>query len=312
MSTPMHWARIGESSFVLGMRILFWLNRVGGRWLFRLTLYPVILWYVLTKPTARAASRDYLARLHAFSGGTSPAPGFRNVFRHLMAFGETLLDKLRAWGGERGWQVRFEGAEHMEALVRTQRGAVVVIAHMGNLEAARVMGALHGLRINAMVHTRHAERFNALLASLNPDSGLSLLQVGALDPGIAMQLSAKIEAGEFVMIAGDRVPLDDSRATIRLPFLGAEADFPIGPYVLAGLLHCPLLCLLTSQREGVHHFSISVLADEVRLDRRDRIGSIRPLAEQYVARLATECQAAPLQWFNFFPFWASAQARQSS
>lgn len=312
MSAPLHWAQIGESSFVLGMRILFWLNRVGGRWLFRLALYPVILWYVLTKPAARAASRDYLSRLYTYSAGRTPAPRFRNVFRHVMAFGETLLDKLRAWGGERDWQVNLDGAQHMERLARAGRGAVVVMAHMGNLETSRVVGALHGLRINAMVHTRHAERFNALLASLNPDSSLSLLQVGALDPGTAMLLSAKIEAGEFVMIAGDRVPLDDSRATIRLPFLGSEADFPIGPYVLAGLLHCPLLCLLTSQRDGVHHFSIVPLAEEVRLDRRDRVGSIRPLAEQYAARLAAECQAAPLQWFNFFPFWASAQRPPSS
>lgn len=298
-----HWAQIGESSFILGMRLLFWLNRAGGRAVFRLALYPVIFWYVLVKPAARGASRDYLAHLHAFGGGLTPPPRWHAVFAHFMAFGETLLDKLRAWSGERDWRLHFEGDRHMLDLMAQGRGAVVVMAHMGNLEISRVSGAMRGLRINAMVHTRHAERFNALLHSLDPASGLSLLQVGALDPGSAMQLAAKVEAGEFIMIAGDRVPLDDSRATIRLPFLGEEADFPIGPYVLASLLRCPLLCMLTSQREGVHHFTLDTLANEVRLDRRDRLAGVRPLAQRFVARLEAECLAAPLQWFNFFPFW---------
>ncbi|MEC5396280.1 LpxL/LpxP family acyltransferase [Uliginosibacterium sp. H1] len=300
-----HWANIGEAGFTGGMRCLLWLHRIGGHHLFRLALYPVIFWYVLVRRSARHASRDYLAHLHAHSGGASPAPRFANVFRHFMAFGQTLLDKLRAWSGEQDWAVHFSGEESLLSLAREGRGAVVVMAHMGNLEVSRVIGALHGLRINALVHTRHAERFNNLLKSLNPDSGLSLLQVGALDPATAMQLSAKVAAGETIMIAGDRVPLDDSRATLRLPFLGAEADFPIGPYVLAGLLRCPLLGMLTSEQADGHHFRIFKLADEVRLDRRDRLGSVRPLAQAFVQQLETECHTAPLQWFNFFPFWAA-------
>ena len=38
-----HWAQIEEVSFVAGIRLLFWLGRVLGRWPFRVVLYPVLL-----------------------------------------------------------------------------------------------------------------------------------------------------------------------------------------------------------------------------------------------------------------------------
>ncbi len=56
----MHWARIGEAGFVGGMKFMFALYRLCGRWPFRLALYPVLAWYVLTRAVARRASRDYL------------------------------------------------------------------------------------------------------------------------------------------------------------------------------------------------------------------------------------------------------------
>ena len=52
-----HWAGFNEVSFVAGMRLLFWICRVFGRWPFRVVLYPVLLWYVLSKPRARRVSR---------------------------------------------------------------------------------------------------------------------------------------------------------------------------------------------------------------------------------------------------------------
>ncbi len=71
VATPrsQHWAQINEFSFVAGMRLLFWLCRMVGRWPVRLILYPVSLWYFLTKPAARTASSDYLQRLAAHGGG---------------------------------------------------------------------------------------------------------------------------------------------------------------------------------------------------------------------------------------------------
>ena len=44
-------------------------------------------------------------------------------------------------------------------------------------------------------HTRHAERFNAVLRRLNPDSRVQMLQVTEIDPGTAQRLAEHVGRG---------------------------------------------------------------------------------------------------------------------
>ncbi|MGZ9253777.1 MAG: acyltransferase, partial [Candidatus Binatia bacterium] len=94
-----HWAQIDEISFVAGMRMLFWLGRALGRWPFRVVLYPVLLWYAIAKPWARAASLDYLRRISELDGTSGGRTGVTGVLRHFASFGECILDKLLLWCG---------------------------------------------------------------------------------------------------------------------------------------------------------------------------------------------------------------------
>jgi predicted LPLAT superfamily acyltransferase len=50
------------------------------------------------------------------------------------------------------------------------------------------------------------------------------------------------------------------------------------------------------------HFEL--LADEVRLDRRDRAASLAHYTRAYAEKLEAHTRAAPLNWFNFYDFWA--------
>ncbi|MDR2678971.1 MAG: acyltransferase, partial [Zoogloeaceae bacterium] len=244
-----HWADIGEAGFLGGMRLLFWIYRHLGASPFRLALTLVMLWFFATRRLARNASREYLARLHAASGGTTPAPTWRNVFRHFMAFGEVLLDKLRVSDPRQRftppWQA--EGLEQVKQLLDARRGALIITAHFGNLEICRHLADQVDTRIalTILVHTRHAERFNRLLQKLNPTQETDLIQVDSLDAGIAMRISERIAAGGFVVIAGDRVPLS-GQDTQTTPFIGAAAAFPVGPYLLAAALDCPVLTMFSA------------------------------------------------------------------
>ena len=54
-----HWSRISESGTILGMRFMLLMFRIFGRGGFRIFLYPVMVYYYLTRPAARAASRQF-------------------------------------------------------------------------------------------------------------------------------------------------------------------------------------------------------------------------------------------------------------
>lgn len=305
-ATAIHWARIGESTCAAGIWFLYGLHALVGRRLLRALLWPVVLFYAATQPRARRASLDYLQRMEAAHHVIGAPPTMRHWLRHLMSFAETLLDKLLATSGRyRFGEVRLEGQEQVDALLAHKRGALLVTAHVGCLELCQALAnRLPGLRLTVLVHTRHAQRFNAILRRLNPDNRVELLQVTEVTAATAVELERRVRAGEFVAIAGDRIPVASGR-TARVPFLGAPAAFPVGAYVLASLLACPVL-LLGCVREGRGHVvRFERLAERIALPRSSRDAALQQWATLFASRLEALLVRAPYDWFNFYPFWAA-------
>ena len=122
-----HWYQINESSFVLGMRLLFWICRIFGRWPFRIVLYPVVGWYMITKRVAREASRDYLRRVSAMGAGPAIKPNTWTIMRHFAAFAETMLDpgELTTLAGQ--WDAS-EKAAFQEAVLALSRATPTQLA----------------------------------------------------------------------------------------------------------------------------------------------------------------------------------------
>ena len=301
-----HWAAIGEETFAGGMWVLYALFRVGGRLPFRLVLYPVVLWYWAANRAAREASLEYLQRLEAATGALGHAPGRRDTLRHFFSFAETILDKMLAVGGRyRLDTVRFVGREFIEDMVRTRQGGLLVTAHIGCLEMCQASAdATPGLKLTVLVHTVHAEQFNRMLERLSPGRGISLMQVTEISPATAVILAERIARGEFVAIAGDRVPVVAGRATaVQAPFLGHAAPFPTGAYMLASLLKCPLFSLGCIRQGRTHEVVFDKLADRVVLPRGDRLAACAVYAAEFARGLERLLARAPYEWFNFFSFW---------
>jgi predicted LPLAT superfamily acyltransferase len=307
-----HWAEIGEAGFAGGIRFLFWVYRCFGAWPFRALLLVVMSWFFVGRGEARRASLQYLRHLFASSGGTTPPPGYCNSFRHFMTFAETILEKLLAHDTclER-LPYDIEGAEPLLRLIAERRGALIITAHLGNLELCqRLTQNRQHMKLTVLVHTHHAVRFNQILRTLDAGRDVELVQVNEMDFTTAMLLSERIEAGGLVVIAGDRIPVTPGNATLACPFLGVPARFPLGPYILAAALGCPVFTLFSARR--AHGFSIVVrlLAERIVLPRRERNQAIEPYLRAYVDQLAQACRKDPLQWFNFFPFWAEDEGRR--
>ena len=301
-----HWSAIGEETFAGGMWLLYVLFRVGGRLPFRIVLYPVVLWYWAANRAAREASLEYLQRLQQHTGALGHAPGRRDTLRHFFSFAETILDKMLAVGGRyRFDRIRFVGREAIDGMVRAKQGALLVTAHMGCLEMCQASAdATPGMKLTVLVHTVHAEQFNRMLERLSPGRGISLMQVTEISPATAVLLAERVERGEFVAIAGDRVPIVAGRASaVQVPFLGHAAPFPTGAYMLASLLKCPLYSLGCIRQGDTHEVVFERLAERVVLPRADRLGACAVHATDFAQRIERLLARAPFEWFNFFSFW---------
>lgn len=304
MSPQRHWADIEGAGFVLGMRLMVWIERHLGRWAFRLCLVPVLGYYWLTQVRARNVSRAYQCRLARHLGRALPGP--LASLRHLFVFSEAVLDKLLAWSGHiKDDQVDIDADGALLAAVASGRGGVIITCHIGNPELSNALSnRCNGLRLNILTHTLHATTFNRLLGRLDPRSQVNLLQVTDITPAMAIQLAAKVQAGEFVVIAADRIPVARRSAVVMVPFLGETAPMPVGPWLLASLLQCPVYLLWSYKRpDGRYRVALEPFREQVVLPRHDRGGAAGDLAADYARRMEAVLAESPLQWFNFFDFW---------
>lgn len=299
-----HWADIGETTFTVGIRFLTGVHRWFGRLPFRLCLYPVVLFYWMTSTTARRASLDYLRRLQAAHHVFVREPGRWTSLRHFFCFAETLLDKTLAMSGRYPQErLVFYGAEAILAHVDAGRGGVIITAHLGCLELLQASAAWRaGLKVSILVHTAHAQRFNRILARLNPEAQVQLLQVTEFNAATAMLLADRVAAGEWIAIAGDRIPVSGDRV-VRVPFLGEAAAFPAGPYLLASLLRCPAYLMACTRDGGGYRAYVHALAERIVLPRAQRDAAMASCATSFARWVEQRLCESPLDWFNFYPFW---------
>ncbi len=302
-----HWATIGESGMLIGMRFLYAIHRYLGRWPFRLLLWPVMLYYFLGRGIARRASLDYLRHLNRDLHGWRT---YVKSFRHFIAFGECLLDKALAWNGQLSFEhLPIEGLPALKISLASGQGAVLLVSHFGNMEVSRALAKLEpDIRLTVLVHTKHAQRFNHFLAALNPQSQADLIQVTEVTAATAVLLAERVARGELVVIAADRVPVSAEPRVVTVPFLGSPAPFPVGPFVLAGILKCPVFLLFCPKFADGYRLIFEPFAEVLSLPRATREAALQAAAARFAERLAYYCQQAPLQWFNFFPFWAQPVA----
>ncbi|SMG16929.1 glycosyltransferase family 2 protein [Paraburkholderia susongensis] len=311
-AAPEAWWRIAERGSHLGMSLLALSCKLFGRRFTALWLHPVVAYFLLTGRAAREASDNYFRHLNAVApSGDTPRPGWLSAYRHMLAFAQSGFDKLAAWSGRiNDADVTFDDPSAFEALIASGKGALVIGAHLGNIEMMRAL-AVRGAyaKVTAVVYTEHARRFNRVLASANDEFARHLLEVGDFGPETAVLMQQRIDEGELLVIVGDRVPAREAARTTDAQFLGASAPFAQGPYVLAHALGCPVylfFCIKehVGERDGYHMY-FEPFAERIELPRRERAQHLAAWAQRYAVRLEHYCRKAPYQWFNFFDFWAS-------
>ncbi len=308
VSKSRHWASIGEAGALAGLRFMAWTYRLLGRVGFNIVLGPVMFYFLLRRTIARRASLDYLRRVkREYPDSIRGQPGLWLSFRHFLAFGRSLLDKYIAWTGEpTGIDVPEQDARLMRSIIDSRTGILLVGSHFGNLEYSRGISRRHpDLVINVLVYDQHAANFAQLIGDAAPTSRLNLIQVTDLDLDLALRLKERVEKGEWLIIAGDRVPVGLSDNICPAAFLGDNANFPIGPYVLGNLLRCPVYLMHCYFESGMYRLRVELLEEEITTSRKDRQRNYEPQAQKFAKALETQVRRAPLQWFNFYDFWAS-------
>ncbi len=303
---PSHWAGLGERGALWGLRVVAAAYGLLGRRACLWIMAPIVAYFFATGGPQRRASKAFLGRT------LNRQPDRLDGFRHFMDFAGRALDAFAAWsGGLAKTAMIAADPTGLAALAADRRGCLMVVSHHGNAELSRALldPALRD-RLTVLVHTRHAENYNRLLAEFRPEAAARMIQVTEIGPDTAILLQECIARGDWVAIAGDRIPVLSKDRCVRVPFLGAPAAFSQGPWLLAALLNCPVhLLFCRRDRPGQWSLSVEPFAERIELPRGDRHHALTSYAAAYAQRLEAECRRDPWQWYNFFDFWADGDDR---
>ena len=303
-----HWSRQQERGVPGLLSLSVWLCRHCPQWLLRPIVAGVVGYFFLTSPGPRRCIRAYHTRLR----NTYPdvvLPSWAPVWRQFLAFGQAIVDRFAVWQGRISYQdlvVEDPDGLYPDIQRSAQGGAagqLLVCSHLGNIEICRALVSHNdGFVLNVLVHSKHAESFNRALRQAGA-SEIRLIQVVELDLPLMMQLKERIEAGEWLAIAADRTPVRGAK-TVKVDFLGKPALMPQGPWLLAGLLGVPVNLVFCSRHGERYRLRLERFSEAPRWSRAERPAMVASLAQRFAHRLAEECRQVPLQWFNFYDFWA--------
>lgn len=311
VTSPTHWSSIREAGTLLGLKFLWLVHRVLGRKVLSLMLIPTVAYFLTFRSETRESSRQFLlAHYRQYPDYWKARPRLWNSARHFKEFSEVVVDKLLSWSVDiDADQFEIRDEEYLEKLMVDPSGRLVIGSHFGNLEYCR--GFVHRYRnrvINILIHDAHTQNYNNMMRLMNPESRLNIMQVTEFDIPTMLKIKQKVDNGEWIFIAGDRCPPSGSARTVNVRFLGKTAALPIGPYMLAKALACPVELIFSfCDYANDHLVTVDLIkfADVIELDRKNRQQQLQLLAQKYADELEKQCATHPFQWFNFYDFWAS-------
>ena len=279
----------------LGYRIFIWLLRHGGLAAAYALLPLVTLYYRLFVPSAttplKALYRDRL--------GFDAATARRLIRKNLTVFGQTLIDKVAVLAGA-GGRLSFThdgGPEHIAAMIQAGQGGFIISAHLGNWEVAGHMLQRYNGVINILMYDGEGEQIKTLMERYNSKRSFNIIYVKEAGDHI-YEITAALRRNELICLHADR--FRPGARTITHPFLGADADFPAGPFIMASKLHAPV-CFVFAFKGGKYHYHFS--AEPARLYTGRGMEGANAMLDDYITLLEKELKLHPEQWFNYYDFW---------
>ena len=254
----------------------------------------VIPFYLLFDGRARRAAWKFFRKRLGWSCWRS----FWSVYANEWMLGLVVIDRFACYAGKK-FRLQTLDKENFDRFSAREEGFVQLFSHIGNSEMAGYFFP-STKTIHVLVFAGETERMMQGRQDLFSQKNVVMVPVQT-DMSHIFTLSQALSEGQIASMPADRA--FGSPRTVSLPFLGAPAQFPVGPFRLAvahGVQVNALFVMKTSSRTYRAYHQPLV---DVRGKGLSRDAAVEALMKDYVARLEEMVRQYPLQWFNFYDFW---------
>lgn len=263
-------------------------------------LYPVLPLvvpvYCVVNHKAFGCIYRYFKKIHHYSGWKS----FWKTIQNHLIFGQVVLDRFAVLAGNtEQFHLEIENEDILDRLLDQPGGFIIAGSHIGHFELTGHCIHQNKKQVNAVIFGGEGAVIKQHRSDSFTQNNIRLVPVEE-DLSHLFIIKEALENGEIVTILCDRIW--GSNKTLTVNFLGKEAKFPLGTFLLAAQLQVPVVSIVNTKVRGRNYHSTVQ-----QLPSPDPSLPIRQQSEQIAAAYAQSLEAVlrkhPEQWFNYFDFW---------
>ncbi len=194
-----------------------------------------------------------------------------------------------------------EGQHHLDGVLARGKGAIIVVGHLGNWDAA---GAWVGARGNSLVTVAEVLKPRRMFDFFVDHRARLGMTIFPAAKGVTDRLVASVEEGAVVAILGDR----DLKGTGPVvTFCGEETTFPAGPASIALRTGVPLVVagVYGVELPGGKRGWLGDISAPLELPETRDEAAVQELTQRVADHLAVAIRRRPEEWHVFQPFWTA-------
>lgn len=284
----------------LGYRIFVWVLKTFGVLPAYSLLRIVVLYYFFF--SFKASTQIYSLYRHKL--GYCRRSSLIKLYKNYYLLGQSIIDKVVLMSGiKNNFSFDFDGEENLVNIAALQKGGILLSAHLGNWDVAGHLFTRLQTRINIVLYDGEHEKIKEYLDGVTGKRNVNIIVIKN-DLSHIYAISDAFTKNELVCMHADR--FIEGNKTLTARFLGEEARFPMGPFLLASKFKVPVSFVFAVKESKLHyHFFASHIIDYTGI-RKEAV--MQQMLNDFAAELENKVKKYPEQWFNYYDFWEHTKA----
>jgi len=280
---------------LLGYRIFVGVLKLGGVRPAYLLLRFVTLYYLVFSRKSTASTLAYFRKRL----GYGLIKSIYKVYQNYNLLGQSLVDKVAIMAGiTNRFTFDFTGKGNLQEMAALKKGGLLLTAHVGNWETAIHLLNEIDARFNVVVFDGEDKGIKEYLDTLTGRQSVNFIVIKD-DLSHIFEINDAFSNNELVCMPADRFL--EGNKTITVKFLGADAKFPVGPFMLAYKFGVPVSFVYGMKERTLHyHFFGSKMKHYQHLERDE---AIKTMVADFVQSVEAKVYEYPEQWYNYYDFW---------
>lgn len=291
-----------QSAGKLRLLFLWYIYKFFNLAILRIILVPIVFVIYIFSKNSKIASKNYQKVLNAYQAKHNIPLSRFTPFQHILGYANSLADKMSVLCDEKS-PIKYEIAHNndwklFEKKLNSKKGVFLISSHLGNVEAfsGYAKYSKKKYKLHALMETSQSSIFHQFIESHAQKYNFTLYSTDEMNFARIMCLYERVQAGDIILMAGDRVSAKNPEQYIYSTLLSKKCSFPRGTFRFAQKFNVPVFAIFLIKTKR-NTYLISLKEIKVKTSLEEMINQYARCLEEMILRY-------PSQWYNFYSYFS--------